>query len=154
MSVIKQRTPWWCWLAVLTFGFFSFVGLLAMGFKVKNYLWVGMGIGHGIIVLMFTDTGNWVIWLNLALIIYLFLVVRKEFWAHQLGKHHAQREAMMHERYQRQLEEEKIRLGYVDQLNNLKAGRGIARSWSCTGCGAENNNTNGTCEYCGVAFKG
>lgn len=153
MSGIRQRTPWWCWVAVLTAGFFSFVGLLVAGFKLKNYLWLGLGFGHLVLVILFADAGGWIIWLSIGLIVYLFAVVRKQFWAHQLEMDSSRREAILHEKYQRQLEEEKIRLKYESQLSELKAESGVAQSWSCTGCGAENNNATGVCEYCGVAVK-
>jgi len=158
---VKRKSPWWCWLAVFTFGWLSFVGLLVAGIKVKNKLWLGLGAMHLTLLIisssMESSLFDLFMWLGIGLTIYLFVVVRKQYWSKldeiDVQQDRATREAMIHQKYQDQLEEEKIRIAYEKQLNELKTQHATVQAWACTGCGAENHNVAGICDYCGVAMR-
>jgi len=127
--------PWWFWFAGV-FGILSFVPLLIAGFKIKNWLWVGLGS----VQLMWlwlspgTNRFNIFMWFSIGLAIYVFTVVRRQ--------------------YLTELEiEDAMRPQQIQQHTSTSTSTAPLKSWSCTGCGADNNNAAGVCEYCGVAMQ-
>lgn len=133
----KSTMPWWFWFAAVM-GAFSFVPLLTVGIKLKKWHWIIWGAVQLILLFAISDD-SWLFnleilfWIVSAIIV--FTVVRKDY----VGDLERQRlEYLSLYEASRQAE--------VKRSQPLKA-------WTCEGCGAENNNATGICEYCGVALK-
>ncbi|MCL2610228.1 MAG: hypothetical protein FWE02_00955 [Defluviitaleaceae bacterium] len=136
----KIRMPWWFLFAALI-GMLSFVPLLIAGFRLKNWLWISLGIVQ-FIGLFFGPLDGIIfdifMWSSIGLGIYVFTYVRKKYLTEM-----EIRDAMRQTQRQPQ---QTIPTASPTPVAQMKA-------WTCIGCGAENNNVEGICEYCGVAMK-
>ena len=131
----KMKMPWWFWFAALL-GSLSFIPLLIAGSKTKNNLWIGWGVVQGIWLFFGPAHGpifdlEMLFWIASA--IYVFTVVRKGYLLHM--------ETVGDNTDLQPLTQNPNQIN-----NNMKV-------WDCLSCGANNKNTTGTCEYCGVSTQ-
>ena len=131
----KERMPWWFWFAAV-FGVFSFIPLLIAGFKIKNNLWVGLG-GFQLLWFWFGSLSGLFTWFSIGLAIYVFTTVRRQYLT-ELEVENAMG-------FSQQMQQQNHQAFTPDSNTRIK-------SWSCAGCGAENSNAEGICEYCGVSM--
>jgi len=129
------RMPWWFWFAAV-FGMFSFIPLLIAGFKIKNNLWIGLG-GLQLFWLWFDQGSDLLIWVSIGLAIYVFTTVRRQYLTELEVESAMASPEQVHQQSEQVLS--------PDQNTPIK-------SWSCAGCGAENSNIDGICEYCGISM--
>lgn len=128
------RMPWWFWFAAV-FGMFSFIPLLIAGFKIKNHLWVALG-GIQLMWFWFGRISNLFAWVSIGLAIYVFTTVRRQYLTELEIENAMDSQQHVHRRNQAFVPESATPI----------------KSWSCAGCGAENSNAEGLCEYCGVSM--
>ena len=138
MKKDKVRLPWWFWLAAT--GMLSFVPLFLIGYKFKNWFWVGLASWQLLWLWLGLEPEpesregfESFMWFSVILAVYVFVVVRK--------------------RYLIELEIESAMNPSQQAQASATSTAESMQAWSCTGCGAENNNRTGICEYCGVAAK-
>lgn len=138
MQKERVKLPWWFWLAAT--GMLSFVPLFLVGYKLKNWFWVGLGSWQLIWLWLWvepepetSDAFHTFMRFSFILAIYVFVAVRKQYVIE------LEIESAMKPSQQTQVMDSPT-------VESIKA-------WSCTGCGAANNNQAGICEYCGVAVK-
>ena len=75
----KRKMPWWFWIAPFTLGVLTFVPLMIAGFKVKNWIWIGLA-GIQCYLLFGTYSHNdFDVLFGFGLAIYLFTGVRKKY---------------------------------------------------------------------------
>ena len=135
-----RRMPWWFWFAAIV-GVFSFVPLLIAGFKLKKWLWMGLGSAQLILIFLIppeSEAFDLNVLVAIGLAIYVFTIVRKNYLV-ELEAQDAMRNPQQ--------------MGAGHPHEPTPTTSELMKSWSCTGCGAENNNTTGLCEYCNVAMK-
>ncbi|MCL2560625.1 MAG: tweety family protein [Turicibacter sp.] len=157
----KQRMPWWFWLTVIAaFGLLNFIPLLVLGSKIKQKKWTMLGMTQlGLWVLLIVMAGmaasnptidnfgetitSLLIAFSIGLIFYMIFVVRTTY-LREMEIQAAMKQPQQN--MQSQPESPHQPATPTAQLAKMHA-------WSCTGCGAENNNAAAVCEYCGVAMK-
>lgn len=138
------KLPWWFWLAAT--GALSFVPLFVIGNKLKNWLWVGLASWQLVWLWLWvepepesTDAFDAFMWFSIIIAIYVFTVVRKQYVIE-----------LEIDRAANLSQEEPSENTLQNTLQNTPQ---LIKVWSCTGCGAENHNPSGVCEYCGLAVK-
>jgi len=90
----KVRTPWWFGFTAI---FFSFIPLLIVGIKLKNWLWIGLGILQLISWIFGLDNEIILSMVSLSIIglpIYILTVVRKKYLAVLEAEEEAMRDSL------------------------------------------------------------
>jgi len=145
MSNVKRRMPWWFWFAAI-FGAFSFIPLLIAGGKTKNILWMGWGVvqlawlayGPGYGALFDLEVLFWI-----ASAFFVFTVVRKNYLIEM---------EIRDENLELQPRAQDSHYESTFTPTNMTQSLPI-KTWNCLSCGANNSNSTGNCEYCGVAMQ-